>query len=112
MSVARVLSEVRRDLPRLADAPRREDHCLRLEHHHAAALAPVADGADHAVAVLEQARDRALHVHVEALVDAVVLQRADHLEPGAVTDVGAPRVALAADLALPAAAVRGAVEAR
>jgi hypothetical protein len=39
------------------------------------------------------------------LVDAVVLQRADHLQPGAVAHVGQPRVAVAAEVALQDAAV-------
>ncbi len=47
---------------------------------------------------------------VDALVDAVVLQRADHLQAGAVADVGQPRVLVAAEVALEDAAVCGAVE--
>ena len=43
---------------------------------------------------------------------AVVLQRADHLEAGAVADVGEARVAVAAEVALEDAAVGGAVEHR
>ena len=52
----------------------------------------------------------AFHVDVDALVDAVVLQGADHLQAGAVADVGQPRVAVAAEVALQDAAVLGAVE--
>ena len=51
-------------------------------------------------------------MHVDALVHAVVLQRADHLEPGAVADVRQPRVAVTAEVALQDAAVLGAVEQR
>src|SRR5262249_48506065 len=85
---------------------------FRLEHDDAATLAPVADGAAHAVAVLEQARDGAFHVDVDALMDAVVLQRADHLEPGSIADVGEPRVAMAAEVTLENATVLGAIEER
>ena len=53
-----------------------------------------------------------LHVDLDALVDAVVLQRADHLEAGAVADVGEARVAVAAEVALQDAAVLRAVEDR
>ncbi len=53
-----------------------------------------------------------LHVDVDALVDAVILQRADHLEPGAVADVREPRIAVAAEVALEDAPVGRAVEHR
>ena len=46
------------------------------------------------------------------VVDAVVLERADHLEAGAVADVGEPRVAVAAEVALEDAPVLRAVEER
>ena len=45
-------------------------------------------------------------------MDAVVLERADHFQPGAVADVGEARVTVAAEVALQDAAVLGAVEDR
>ena len=65
---------------------------------------------DDAIAVFEQPDDRALHVHVDALMNAVILQRADHLEAGAVADVGQPRIAVAAEVALQDLAVAGPIE--
>ena len=56
--------------------------------------------------------ERRLHVDVDALVDAVILERADHLEAGAVADVREARVAMAAEVALQDAAVLRAVEER
>ena len=56
--------------------------------------------------------DRAFHVDFHALVDAVVLQRADHFQTGAVADVGEARIAMAAEVALQNAAVFRAVEER
>src|SRR3712207_7832003 len=50
---------------------------LGAEHAEAAALALVGERAGHAVAILEQRDDGALHVHVDPLVDAVVLECAD-----------------------------------
>ena len=85
---------------------------LAAKQLEAPALALVAERADDAVAVLQQRDDRALHVHVDALVDAVILQRADHLEAGAVADVGQARIAVAAEVALEDAAVLRAVEHR
>ena len=44
------------------------------------------------------------------LMDAVILERADHLEAGAIADVREARIAVAAEVALQDAAVFGAVE--
>ena len=49
---------------------------------------------------------------VDAAVDAVILQRADHLEPGAIADVREARIAMAAEVALEDPAVLGAIEDR
>ena len=77
-----------------------------------AALAVVGERPGDAVAVLQQPDDRPLHVDRDALVDAVVLQRADEFEAGAVADVGEPRVLVPAEVALKDLAVLGAVEDR
>jgi hypothetical protein len=66
-----------------------------------------------AIAVLQEARDRALHEDVDLRVaDALVLERADHLEPRAVADVREARVLMAAEVPLQDAAVGRAVEER
>ena len=62
--------------------------------------------------VLEQLGDRALHEHVDAERDRALLEGADHLQAGAVADVGEPGVAVAAEVALGDQAVVGAVEQR
>ena len=112
VAVAGVLPAVAGDPVGAADAAGREHDRLRLEDHEAAALAVVAERAGDAVAVLEQRDDGALHVDVDALVDAVVLQRADHLEAGAVADVREARILVAAEVALQDPAVRRAIEHR
>ena len=61
---------------------------------------------------MQQRDDRALHVHLDALVYAVVLQRADHFQPGAVAHVRQPGVFVPAEVALQDATVRGAIEQR
>ena len=53
-----------------------------------------------------------LHVDVDAAMDAVILQRADHLEAGAIADVREARIAMAAEVALQDAAVLRAIEHR
>ena len=95
-----------------ADAAGREHHRLGLEHPEAAALALVAERADDARAVGQQRDDGELHVDVEAAMDAVILERADHLEAGAIADVRQARILVPAEIALEDPAVRGAVEDR
>ena len=100
VAVAGVLPRVARDLVRLADAAGGQNDGLGLEDDEPAALAVVAERPGDAVAVLEEPDDRALHVDRDALVDAVVLQRADQFQAGAVADVGQSRIAVAAEVAL------------
>src|SRR5882762_1186690 len=56
--------------------------------------------------------DRALHVDVDALVDGMVLQRANHLQSGAVAHMRQARVAMATEIALQDAAVLRTVKER
>ncbi len=90
----------------------RHDDGLRAKDLEAPALAVVAKRSGDAAAVHEQRDDRVLHVHVEALVHAVILERADHLEARAIADVREARVAMAAEVALQDAAVLRAIEDR
>ena len=48
----------------------------------------------------QHAADRAFHVNVNALMDAMILKRSNHLEPGAIADVSEPRVSMPAEVAL------------
>ncbi len=73
---------------------------LGLENFEPPALAVVAERAHNAIAVLEQRDNCVLHVNDDALMNAVVLQRADQFQPGAVADVRQPRVAVAAEITL------------
>ena len=110
MAVAGVLPAVAGDLVRLADAAGRQHNRLGLEDDEPALLAVVAEGAADAVAVLEEPDDRAFHVDRHALMDAVILQRADHLQAGAVADVGQTWILVAAEVALEDAAIFRAIE--
>ena len=60
--------------------------------------------------LLEQVGDGALHEHVDAEAHGALLQGADHLQAGAVADVGQAGVAVAAEVALADQPVGGAVE--
>ena len=81
-----------------------------MEHHETARFPPVAEGTGDAFAVFEELDDRALHEDVDALVDRVLLERPNHLEAGAISDVREAGVAVTAEVALEDAPVGGAVE--
>ena len=110
VAVAGALPAVAGHLVGAADAAGCQDHRLGLEQVEAAALAVVAQRAGDAAVVEDELDDGVLHVHGGAQVDGVVLQRADQLEPGAIADVGQPRIAVAAEVALVDAAVGRAIE--
>src|SRR2546423_281379 len=50
------------------------------ENFEAPPLALIPEGANHAVSVFEQRKNRMLHVHIDSLMNAVILQCADHLQ--------------------------------
>ena len=110
VSVAGPFPAVARDLVGAADAAGRENHRLGSEDVEATALAVVGDAASRPTAVEEQRDDRVLHVHSDAEIDGVILERPDQLETGAVADVREARVAVATEVALVDAAIRRAVE--
>ena len=110
VAVAGVLPAIARDLVSAADAAGREHDRFGPEHLESSALALVAEGAHDASLVVEQRRDRAFHVHVDSHVDAVILQRSNHLEPCAVAHVSEARIPMAAEIALENPAVCRAIE--
>ena len=77
-----------------------------------ALLAVVSTGAGDAARVHQQAEHGALHVDLHAAVNAVILEGADHLQAGAITDVGQARILMAAEVPLQNPPVLGAVEER
>src|SRR5215468_2718069 len=74
------------------------------------ALAVVSKRTSYAVAGFEQSDDCVFHEHVESEMYSVVLQGADHLEAGAVTDMRQPRIAMTAEIALQDPPVARAIE--
>src|SRR5207244_833428 len=110
MAVAGVLPAIAGDLVSLADAAGGQDDGLGTEDDEASLLAVIPDGAGDAVAVFQEAQDRALHVDGDALMDAVVLEGANHFQAGAIADVRKARIAMAAEVALQDAAILGAVK--
>ena len=65
-----------------------------------------------AAALGEDAKDGALHVHVDALVDAVVLEGADHLQAGPISHVSQAGILVTPEVALEDPAIGGPVEER
>ena len=110
VAVTGVLPTVAGDLESAADAAGGQHDRLRPVDPEPAALAVVGKGAGDPAVVEQQPEDRVLHVEVDAPVDAVILQRPDHLEPCAVADVGEARVAVAPEVPLQDAAILRAVE--
>ena len=112
VAVAGIFPAVAGDGVGAADAAGGEHHGFGAEKMEAAALAVVAERAGDAVAIFQQGDDGVFHENVEAEMNAVVLQGADHFEAGAIADVGEPGIAMAAEIALEDAPVFGAVENR
>ena len=111
--VAGVLPRIRRHLPRFAVATCGQHNGLGAEDDEASGLAAVRERTADPSIVLQQAGDGALHVDVDTRgVHGLVLQRPDHLEAGPISDVGEPRVLMAAEVALQDATVRCAIEER
>ena len=66
----------------------RKDDRLGAEDHEAATFALVAETSGDPVALFENRTDGTLHVDIDSLMDALILQRADHFQSGPVADVG------------------------
>src|SRR5215469_1695066 len=63
-----------------------------------------------ALAVFEQPDDGVFHEHVETEMDSMILQRPDHLEARAVSDMRQPRISMTAEIALQDAPIACAIE--
>ena len=100
-AVARVFPGIRRDRPSFADAASGDHHGLRLENARSALVrANIRRRPRNAIAILQQPRDGALHVHIEAHLHAAILQRANHFQAGAIAHVAEPLVGVPAKRAL------------
>ncbi len=64
------------------------------------------------VAVLKQRDDGVLHVDFDPLMDAVVLERANHFQAGTIADVGESWIAMTTEIALKNSPIGRAVEHR
>src|SRR5665647_2688733 len=97
---------------RATDAPRCKDNRFRFEDTKSSVLAIVGERSSDAIAVLEQIDDRALHVHVDPLMDCVVLERPDHLQTRAISNMRESRIFVSAEISLENLSVGRSVENR
>src|SRR5581483_5204867 len=112
MAIAGVLPTVAGDLELPADSAGRQHDRLRTKQVKSAAFAVVAERTSNAAAVFKERDHRMLHEDVQSEMDAMVLERANHLQPGAVAHVRESRVAMSTKIPLQNAAVLGAVKQR
>src|SRR5438477_9176308 len=110
MTVTRVFPTVTRDLVSATDSAGCQHNCFGTKNFETAPLAFVSKRTDHAVAILHQRKNGVLHVHVDALVNAMILQRTDHLQTRTITHVRKLRILVATEMSLQNSAVFGAIE--
>ena len=111
-SIAGVFPGIAGDAPGAARAARRQDHRRRTEQNEASGLAPIRGHACNLLAVFQELQRSALHVEADALVHAMILQRADQLQSGSITDVSQSWIAMSAEIALADEAFLGSIEDR
>ena len=112
MTIAGVLPAITGNLVGAPDAAGGQHESFGLEQTEPPALTIVTERAHHAVAIFQQSDHGAFHVDINAPVHAVVLQRANHFQAGAVADVRQTRIFVAAEIALKNSPVLGAVKER
>src|SRR5439155_21100524 len=112
MSVAGVFPAVAGNFVGASNSAGGEYDCFRSENFEATALAFIAKSANRAISIFQDRQDRVFHVHVDAAVHTVILQRSNHLQTGAVPDVRESRIFMAAEISLQNASVTRAIENR
>src|SRR5207247_9583780 len=110
MPVAGAIPTVARNLIGFANSAGGENNCFGAKNFEPTAFAIVSEGADDAVAIFQQRYDANLHVNLDALMHAMILQRANHFQTGAIPNVRQPRIFVAAEVPLQNATILGAIE--
>src|SRR2546430_1383844 len=112
MPVTGVFPTIARNLEGSSDAARGKDDRFRMKKSEPAFLTVIAEAAGDACFILQEGRNRALHVHLDAPVDAVILKRADHLQACAISNVREARIFVSPEIALQNSSILRAVEER
>src|SRR5436305_9586929 len=100
MSVAGIFPAVAGDLVGAPDSASREHDRFRAENFEPAAFPFVTKCANRAIPFFQDRQDRVFHEHLDALMHAMILQRANHFESGAIPDVREPRITVTAEVSL------------
>jgi hypothetical protein len=111
-TVARIFPTVAGHLEGAPDSTGGHHYCLGLPQLKPSLLAVVTACSGNAASVEQQTEHGALHVHFHPRVNAVILERAYHLQAGAVADVSQPGVPVPAKVSLKNLAIRSAIEKR
>ena len=111
-AVSGVLPAVAGDLVSLANASGRQHDGSGAKQVEAALFAVVPERSCDAIAVFEEREDRELHEDIDPLVDPMVLEGSNHLEPRAVPNVGEARVLVPSKVPLEDAPVLSPVKER
>ncbi len=111
-AVARIFPTVAGDLEGAPDAAGGQHHRFRLPEIEPALLAIVAASSGNAVPIEQQAEHRTFHVDFHPPMNAVILERAYHLQAGAVANVRQARILVSAEVSLQNPAIRSAIEKR
>src|SRR5713226_10100699 len=100
MAIAGAIPTVACNLVCLANSARREHDRSCPKNLEPPTLAFVTESTHHAVAIFQQGKNRMFHVHIDTLMSAVILQRANHFQPRPITDVRQARIFVATEVSL------------
>src|SRR5947208_12092920 len=100
MSVSGVFPTIARDFVGAADATGREHDRFGAENPEASALALITESAHYAVAIFQQRKNRMFHVHIDSLMNPVILKRTDHFQAGAIADMRETGIFVTAEIPL------------
>src|SRR6266446_7467753 len=98
MAISSVFPAITRNFVGATNPPGGQHHCFGTENFELPPLAFVPEGAHHPVAILKQRKNGVLHMHIDSLVNAVVLQCANHFQAGAITHVREPRILMPSEM--------------
>src|SRR6266487_3787731 len=110
VTVASVLPTVAGNLVRPSNSASGQHHRFGAKNLEASTFAFVTKCSDHAVAIFEERKNGVLHIDVDALVHAVILQSPNHLQTRAIAHVGQSWIFMPAEMSLQNASVFGAIK--
>src|SRR5262249_32675857 len=110
VAVARVFPTIARDFVGSADTARGKHDSFCSKQQEPASFPFVSKCAGDAISIFEQADQSAFHMHSDALVEAVIRTRADHLEAGPIANVSQSRVFVSPEVALQDLSILSSIE--